>query len=78
MNITYLDVKLYCGQTGRFPVTSNRVKGYVVIFYAVGRNYIKSYPIKSLQYREILKLYEEVYSYLRVRGYSPQLQNMYK
>eukprot|EP00804_Cyclotella_cryptica_P006568 CCRYP_021174-RA/>CCRYP_021174-RA protein AED:0.46 eAED:0.46 QI:0/0/0/1/1/1/2/0/373 len=65
--------QLFTDQTGRLPVTSNRGNNYIVIFYAVDPNYIKAYPIKSRHRSELLKAYEEVYSFLRVRGYWPQL-----
>eukprot|EP00804_Cyclotella_cryptica_P012573 CCRYP_014710-RA/>CCRYP_014710-RA protein AED:0.34 eAED:0.26 QI:0/0/0/1/0/0/2/0/588 len=65
--------QLFTDQTGRLPVTSNRGNNYIVIFYAVNPNYIKAYPIKSRHRSELLKADEEVYSFLRVRGYRPQL-----
>ncbi|KAL7486330.1 hypothetical protein ACHAW6_011923 [Cyclotella cf. meneghiniana] len=34
-------------QTGPFPIASNRGNNYVVIFYTVYANHIKSYPIQS-------------------------------
>ena len=76
MSITDIDGKLYSDQTGRFPITSNRGNCYVVIFYAVDGNYIKSYPIKSRHRSELLKAYEEVYAFLRIRGYRPQLHKL--
>ena len=69
MSTTEVDGRLYTDQTGRLPITSNRGNCYVIIFYAVDSNYIKSYPIKSRHRSQLLKAYEEVYSYLRVRGY---------
>ena len=48
----------------------------MVIFYTVDKNHIKSYPIKSRHINELLKAYDEVYSYLRVRGYRPQLHKL--
>ena len=78
MKITDLDCKLYSDQTGHFPITSNRGNYYVAIFFAVDGNYIKSYPIKSQHHLQLVKAYDDVYPFLRVRGYQPQLQNMYK
>ena len=77
MTITNLDSKLYSEQTGRFPITSNRGNCYVVIFYAVDGNYIKSHPINSHHRSQLLKAYDDVYAFLRVQGYLPQLHNMY-
>ena len=73
ITITNLSGKLYSDQTGLFLVTSSRVNFYVVIFYTLDRNHIKSYPIKFWHRNELLKSYEEVYSYLRFRVYRPQL-----
>jgi hypothetical protein len=76
MSITEMNGKVNSDQTGRFPITSNRGNCYVVIFYAADGNYIKSYPIKSRHRSQLLKAYEEVYSFLRIRGYRPQLHKL--
>jgi hypothetical protein len=76
MTITDMDGKLYSDQTGRFPITSNRGNCYVVIFFAADGNYIKSYPVKSRHRTQLLKAYEEVYAFLRIRGYRPKLHKL--
>ena len=76
MIITDLHGKLYSDQTGRFPITSNCGNCYVIIFYAVNGNYIKAYPINPHHCSQLLKAYDDVYDFLRVQGYQPQLQNM--
>ncbi|KAL7531195.1 hypothetical protein ACHAXR_003897, partial [Thalassiosira sp. AJA248-18] len=76
MSITDIEGKLYSDQTGRFPITSNRGNCYVIIFYAVDGNYIKSYPIKSRHRSQLLKAYDDVYAFLRIRGYRPQLHKL--
>ena len=76
MTITDVEGRLYSDQTGRFPLTSNQGNCYVIIFYAVDGNFIKSYPIKSRHRSQILKAYEDVYAYLRIRGYRPQLHKL--
>ena len=68
--------KLYSDQTGRFPITSNGGNLVVVIFFCADGNYIKSYPIKSCHRSNLLKAYNNVYAYLRIRGYRPQLHKM--
>ena len=78
ITITDLDGNLYSDQTGRFPITSNRGNFYVVIFFVVDGNYIKSYPIKSQHHLQLVKAYDDVYPFLQVSGYQPQLQKMYK
>ena len=76
MKITNLDGKLYSDQTGRFPITSNRGNCDVVIFYAVDGKYITAYPIKYHHRSQLLNACDDVYAFIRVLGYRPQLQNM--
>jgi hypothetical protein len=58
MTIVTVEGQLFTDQTGRFPVTSNRGNNYIVVFYAVDPNYIKSYPIKSRHRSELMMAYE--------------------
>ncbi|KAL7475798.1 hypothetical protein ACHAW6_001698, partial [Cyclotella cf. meneghiniana] len=76
--MTMVDIQgqLFTDQTGRFLVTSNRGKNCIVIFYTVDANHIKSYPIKTRHRTELLQAYMDVYAYLRVHGYRPQLHKL--
>ena len=76
--MTMVDIQgqLYTDQTGRFPITSNRGNNYVVIFYTVDANHIKTYPIKSHHRSELLRAYNDVHSYLCMWGYQPQLHKL--
>ena len=76
MEITNLTGNLYSDHIGHLPVTSSQGNCYVVIFYNVDGNHIKSYPIKSWHRNDLLKAYVEVYSYIRIRGYHPQLHKL--
>ncbi|KAL7474761.1 hypothetical protein ACHAW6_000714, partial [Cyclotella cf. meneghiniana] len=76
MTMVEINRQLFTNQTGRFPITSNRGNNYIVIFYAVDPNYIKSYPIKSQHRNEILKAYKKVYQFLRFHVYQPQLHKL--
>jgi len=76
MTITKVDCQLFIDQTGRFPVTSNRGNNYIVIFYVVDANYIKSYPIKSCHHTELIKAYTNVYNFVCTRGFRPQLHKL--
>ena len=76
MTLHECEGQLYSDQTGRFPLTSNKGNAYVVLFYTVDANHIKSYPIKSRHKSELKKAYDDVYSYLRVRGYRPKLHKL--
>ena len=63
-------------QTGMFPRISNRGMKYVCIFYIFDANYIKSVPIKSREKKELLRAYEEVYSWCQQRGFKPKLHKL--
>jgi hypothetical protein len=76
MTLVEIAGQLFTDQTGRLPVTSNHGNNCIVIFYAVDPNYIKAYPIKSRHRHEIMKAYDEVYAFLRVRSYRPQLHKL--
>jgi hypothetical protein len=76
MTLAEVDGQLFTDQTGCFPVMSNHGNNYIVIFYVVDANYIKSYPIKSRHRTELLKAYTDVYQYLRIQGYRPQLHKL--
>eukprot|EP00804_Cyclotella_cryptica_P014391 CCRYP_015561-RA/>CCRYP_015561-RA protein AED:0.45 eAED:0.55 QI:0/0/0/1/0/0/2/0/153 len=73
MTTVEVDVQLFTKQTGHFPLTSNCGNNYIIIFYAVDPNFIKSYPIKSRHRSKLLKAYTDVYQFLRVSGHRPQL-----
>ncbi|KAL7480206.1 hypothetical protein ACHAW6_011040 [Cyclotella cf. meneghiniana] len=68
--------QLFTDQTGQFSITSFRGNNYMVIFYTVDVNHIKSYPIKSSYRTELLRAYNDVYAYLCLRGYCPQLHKL--
>eukprot|EP00804_Cyclotella_cryptica_P020406 CCRYP_012624-RA/>CCRYP_012624-RA protein AED:0.67 eAED:0.42 QI:0/0/0/0.75/0/0/4/0/921 len=76
MTIAEVDGQLFTDQTGHFSVTSIRCYNYMVIFYVVDANYIKSYPIKSCHRTELIKAYTNVYNFLRTWGYRPQLHKL--
>eukprot|EP00804_Cyclotella_cryptica_P020212 CCRYP_010897-RA/>CCRYP_010897-RA protein AED:0.45 eAED:0.45 QI:0/0/0/1/0/0/2/0/141 len=65
MTITKVDSQLFTDQTGPFPITSNQGNNYIVIFYVVDANYIKSYPIKSCHRAELAKAYTDISKFLR-------------
>ncbi|KAL7484653.1 hypothetical protein ACHAW6_010288 [Cyclotella cf. meneghiniana] len=76
--MTMVDIQgqLFTDQMGCFPLTSNRGNNYVVIFFIVDANHINSYPIKSCHRTELLQAYNDVYAYLHVQGYQPQLNKL--
>ncbi|KAL7484576.1 hypothetical protein ACHAW6_010208 [Cyclotella cf. meneghiniana] len=55
---------------------TKQVNNYIFIFYTIDANHIKSYPIKSHHRMELLCAYNNVYAYLRMQGYRPQLHNL--
>ena len=46
------------------------------VFYDVDGNYIKEYSIKSHHFSQLRKAYDDVYFFLIVQGYQPQLHKM--
>jgi hypothetical protein len=54
MMLVDIEGRLFTDQTGRFPVTSNRGNNYLIMFYPVDANFIKSYSIKTCHRTEIL------------------------
>ena len=76
MTTTDVKRKLYIDQTGRFPVTLNHGNSIVVIFHCTHNNYIKLYPIKSHHRSNLLNAYTNIYAYLQIRGYEPQLHKI--
>ena len=63
-------------QTGMFPRISKRGMKYVCIFYIYDANFIKSVPIKSREKKELLRAYQEVYSFCQQRGFKPKLHKL--
>ncbi|KAL7483541.1 hypothetical protein ACHAW6_014371 [Cyclotella cf. meneghiniana] len=54
-------------------VTSNRGNNYIGMFYAGNANPIKSYPLKLHHRTELVCAYNNLYVYLHMQGYCPQL-----
>ncbi len=76
ITIAKTEGQLFTDQTGCFPVTSNRGNNYIVLFYVIDANFIKSYPIKSRHRTKLITAYNDVYHYLRIRGYRPKLHRL--
>ncbi|KAL7479587.1 hypothetical protein ACHAW6_005313 [Cyclotella cf. meneghiniana] len=76
--MTMVDIQgqLFTDQAGHFPVSSIRGNNYIVIFYTVDANHIKSCPIKSHHRTELLCAYNELYAYLCMREYRSQLHKL--
>ena len=60
MTMVEVEGQLFTNQTSCFPVTSNCGNNYIMNFYAVDPNCIKSYRIKSRHRTELLKACKEV------------------
>ena len=60
MTLAEVEGELFTDQTGHFPVTSNCGNNYIVIFYVVDANYIKSYLIKTGHRTELLRAYTDI------------------
>ena len=75
--IKEVEREIFGDQTGCFPVTYNQVNSYVVVFYIVNSNSIKSVTIKIRVKYKLLRSYESMYSYLTERGCKPKLHKLY-
>jgi hypothetical protein len=49
---------------------------YVCIFDIYDPNFIKDIPLNIRKKEEILRVYKEIYSYCKSRGYTPKLHTM--
>jgi hypothetical protein len=76
MAIYQINGNLFTDQTGRFPITSNRVHAYVVVFYIFDANAIQSVPIKNRSKKELLCAYCKIYKWLTLRGFKPLLHKL--
>ena len=63
-------------QTGKFPRTSNKGMQYICVFYIYDPNYIKGAALKTRKKVELLRAYQEVYTFCKNRGFKPKLQKM--
>ena len=63
-------------QTGKFPRMSNKGMQYICVFYIYDPNYIKGIALKSRKKEELLRAYQEVYSFCKNRGFKPRLRKM--
>jgi hypothetical protein len=59
---------LFTNQTGRFPFTSNHGHAYVVVFYILNANAVRSVPIKNCSKEELLPAYCKIYKWLTLCG----------
>ena len=62
--------------TGRFPVTSNRGKQYVLIMYSENGNYIKPITMKDRTKQSYLAAYRQGLQYFERRGLKPTFQRL--
>jgi hypothetical protein len=65
--------KIYTDQTGRFPVTSSRGNKYILVLYAFDPNAILTEPLKNRSASEIVRAYSKLVTYLKRRGFQPQI-----
>ena len=71
-----MEGKVYSDQTGRFPHTSNRGMKYVMVFYVYDANYVCGIPMKNRSTDEFMRVYRDMYSMLKSKGYSPKLHKI--
>ena len=49
---------------------------YICVFYIYDPNYINGVALKSRKKEELLRAYQEVYTFCKNRGFKPKLQKM--
>ena len=80
-HLVFMSVKIVEGyiasdQTGKFPRMSNRGMQYICSFYIYYPNYIKGFALKSRKKEELLRAYQEFYTFCKNRGFKPRLHKM--
>ena len=80
-NLVFMSVKRVEGyvasdQIGKFTRTSNRGMTYIYVFYIYDPNYIKGVALKIRRKEELLRAYQEVYSFCENIGFKPKIHKM--
>ena len=76
MSVNIVEGYVASDQTGKFPRTSNKGMQYICVFYIYDPNYIKGVALKIRRKEELLRAYQEVYTFCKIRGFKPKLQKM--
>ena len=76
MSVKRVEGYVASDQTGKFPRMSNKGMQYICVFYIYDPNYIKGIALKSRTKEELLRAYQEVYSFCKNRGFKPRLHKM--
>ena len=68
VHIQVLDTgKIYCDQTGRFPVTSSRGNKYIMVLFHPETNAILAEPIKNRSTAGLIRAQTKIYQFLTSR-----------
>ena len=76
MSVKIVEGYVARNQTGKFLIISNKGMQYIFVFNIYDPNYIKGVALKSMKKEELLRAYQEVYSFCKNRGFKPRLHNM--
>ena len=70
------NVTVYTNLTGKFTVTSISGHKYVMVLYHYDSNGIFFRPMKNRSNLEAMRVYEDMYEYLKARNFKPKLNMM--
>ena len=76
MSVKRVEGYIATNQTGRFPRTSNKGMQYICVFYIYDPDNIKGVALKSRRKEDILRAYQEVYTFCQNRGFKPKLHKI--
>ena len=76
MSVKRVEGYVASDQTGKFPRMSNKGMQYICVFYIYDPNYTKGVALKSRKKEELLRAYQEVYTFCKNRGFKPKLHKM--
>ena len=76
MSVKRVEGYVASDQTGKFPRTSNKGMQYIFVFYIYDPNYIKGVALKIRRKEEILRAYQEVYTFCESRVFKPKPHKM--
>ena len=67
---------VYTDLTGKFPVTSMSGHKYIMVLYHYYSNGIMFWPVKNRSDIEAMRVYEDMYNYIKAHNWKPKLNIM--
>ena len=76
MSVKRVEGYVASDQTVKFPRTYNKGMQYICVVYIYNPNYIKGVTLKIRKKEELLRAYQEVYTFYKNRGFKHRLHRM--